>query len=95
MEKEYKAVVVCTYIEDGILFAKRADSKEQASHIIFDDLMRIMDDYECSVTLSNKRDGYGEWVTVAEYEINPNTDTKEVNEYKVCFDDEPEREDEE
>ena len=91
MNKPYKAVVVCIDPENGVLFARRADSVLEADHIIFDDIMRIMDDYETKVTLENHRDGYGEWITTATYSSNDNEEPNNTLEYKLCFD-EPEKE---
>lgn len=82
---EYKAVVVATDPEEGVLFAKRADSRYEADHIIFDDILRVMEDLaENKVTLENFRDGYGEWVTCVSY-----GESNKI-EYKVCFDDDRE-----
>ena len=81
MDKPYKAVVVCLVPDDGILFAKRADSQAEASQIVFDDMLRIMDDYECKLEVSNFRDSYGEWCTEVKCEVGTYM-------YKVCFDDE-------
>ena len=80
-KKDYKAVVVCLVPDDGILFAKRADSPAEASQIVFDDMLRIMDDYECKLEVSNFRDSYGEWCTEVKCEVGTYM-------YKVCFDDE-------
>lgn len=93
MDKPYKAVVVCTDPENGVLFARRADSVLEADHIIFDDIMRIMDDYETKVTLENHRDGYGEWITTATYSSNCKEEPNNTLEYKLCFD-EPKKESE-
>ena len=84
MDKSYKAVIVCTDPENGVLFARRADSVLETDHIIFDDIMRIMEDYDTKVTIENKMDGYGEWVTIVSYNVND--ESTDMLEYKVCFD---------
>ena len=79
---EYRAVIVATDPEEGVLFAKRSDSRYETDHIIFDDILRVMDDLAGNkVTLENFRDGYGEWVTCVSY-----GESNKI-EYKVCFDD--------
>lgn len=85
-KKPYRAVIVALDKESGIFFAKRSDSRLETDHIIFDDILRIMDDFDTAVTLKNKRDGYGDWVLT----MKPETEDYSTITYKVCFDDDDE-----
>ena len=58
----------CCHPTDGdVLAAWRVDSYEQAERIMYEEFMRLADDFEGDVTLRNRKDGYGEPVTEATY----------------------------
>lgn len=80
MDKSYKAVVVCTDPECGVLFAKRADSKKEAYAILGEDIVRLCDDFDGDVIVSAGQDAYDEVIIEAVYQNKQNK-----LEYKICF----------
>lgn len=83
----YKAVVVCTDPNAGVLFAKRADSIREAYAILGEEILRLCDDFDTSVVISTETDSYDESVVRAVFD-NDNS----VLEYKVCHEKDDEEE---
>ena len=85
MKKEYRAVVVATDPEEGILSTKRADSIKEVDAFIGSEIVRLISDFEGDVTLHKALDGYGEPILAVKYHHGTM-----VLHYKVCVEREEE-----
>ena len=81
MEKEYRGVIVATDIDSGVLFAVRTDSPEETGHIMWFEMLRLLDEFAGGIQIENFQDGFGELVTRVQY-----NEGKSKIEYKLCFD---------
>jgi len=59
--------VVATDPGSGVLWAKAVNSPDEARSAILQDIARIIREIEPQVKVSEKQDGFGEWMIVAEY----------------------------
>lgn len=91
----YLASIVCTMwysdgVYAGVLDAKRVDSKEEAGNYMFDEILRLIENFGGSehcdgsgkVTVESYRDAFGEWVTEVKCPDGA------LYQYKLIFDEE-------
>lgn len=83
MENEYKAVVVGNIPDEGIFLAKRSNSRMETFAILGREIIRLLNDYNCEVTINKEEDGLGKAIIVAKYKINENIISS--LEYKVLL----------
>lgn len=83
MENEYKAVITGKIPDEGIFFAKRSNSRMETLAILGREIIRLLNDYNCEVTISKEEDGLGEAIIVAKYKANENIISS--LEYKVLI----------
>lgn len=83
MENEYKAVVVGNVPDEGIFFAKRSNSRMETLAILGREIIRLLNDYNCEVTISKEEDGLRKTIIVAKYKTNENIISS--LEYKVLL----------
>lgn len=83
MDKDYKGVVVANELGTGILFAKRTCSKFQTMSILGSEILRLVNDYDGEVIITNSKDGYGEPLIVAKFKFGESK--YGTIEYKVLF----------
>ena len=91
----YKATIVCTMWYSsgdyaGVLLAKRVDSKEEAGSFMYDEILRLIEDFGGSgrrdgsgkVAVQSYRDLFDEWVTEVK------APDGSIYQYKLIFDEE-------
>lgn len=83
MENDYKAVVVGNVPDEGIFFAKRSNSRMETLAILGREIVRLLNDYNCEVTINKEEDGLGKTIIVAKYKNNENSISS--LEYKVLI----------
>ena len=76
-------MIVATDIDSGVLSAVRTDSPEETAHIMWFEMLRLLDEFNGKVENENTNDGFGELITRVRY----NDGNNEI-EYKLCFDEE-------
>lgn len=68
MEKEYKGVIVAKE-DNNLRFAIRTDSPEETGHIMWDEVLRLLDEFsDGKIEVERAYDGYGEPIIRIKYE---------------------------
>ena len=83
----YRAVMVAENPEDGVLFVRRVDSKQEAYAALGKEILRLLSDFDGNVTLSEGQDGFDNSVIYASYDVDGQSSLT----YTIVFEEEEEQ----